>query len=80
MTSKFRAGYSQCYTVVLLLSVLQALEHVNTVVSTIKDPLVVVLGSLLYFISTIYFGLLSAVKLEFHYCRYQRVCCSQWRV
>ena len=60
MTSKFRAGYSQCYTVVLLLSVLQALEHVNTVVSTIKDPLVVVLGSLLYFISTIYFGLLPA--------------------
>ena len=72
MTSMFRAGYSQCYTVVILLSVLQAMEHVNTAVSTIKDPLVAVLGSL--FTLLVQYILvcfqLSAVKLEFHYSRY----------
>jgi len=40
--------------------IVEAMEHVNTAVSTMKDPLVVVLGSLLYFISTIYLGLLPA--------------------
>ena len=72
MTSMFRAGYSQCYTVVILLSVLQALEHVNTVVSTIKDPLVVVLGSLCTLLVQYILVCfqLSAVKLEFHYSRY----------